>query len=274
MECLSMIEVENNGKHTVPCGKCGFCLVNKRSSWMFRIHHEMATQDHKGKFLTFTYDEKHVKRVPGGLSLRFKDIQLFCKRLRKAKYYLKYICVGEYGGQTHRPHYHMICWTDAPDDVLQDTWSEKKGRPMGRIDFGKLTMASAMYTLKYIIQPKQRRVDGLEPTRAQFSRGLGLAFLTTAMYNYLTEDYENPKMFHNLEGQKVALPRYYRNKIYTKHQMKRQAHKAKWEQIRKRREYQRELKALGVKNTKAYIDGLRLIENSRIIQNTKYGTTL
>jgi len=261
--------------HVVPCGRCAFCLVNKRSQWMFRVHHEMHTQEYPGKFLTLTYDEKHVRRAPGGLSLRFRDVQLYLKRLRKAKYYVKYICVGEYGGVTHRPHYHLIIWTDAPDTVLETEWkSSKDGSRLGSIHFGTLTIASVMYTMKYVIQPKQKEVDGLERTRAQFSRGIGIGFLTTAMYNYLTFDYENPKMFVTIDGNKVALPRYYKNKIYTKHQLRKQQSKTKWETIRKRRKYMRELIALGVKNTKKYIDGLRAIEATRIIQNTKYGTSL
>lgn len=131
-----------------------------------------------------------------------------------------------------------------------------------------------MYSLKYIIQPKQRDLDGVERTRAQFSRGLGIGFLTTSMYRYLTEDYQNPKLVVKLDGLEVALPRYYKGKIYTKEQMAKQREKFKWDNIRKRRVYMRELIALGVKNTKQYIDGLRLIENNRIIENTKYGTHL
>jgi len=277
MECLKMITVSHGeGRHRVPCGRCAFCLSNKRAQWMFRVHHEMSTQEYPGWFLTLTYDERHVRRTATGrLSLRFRDIQLFCKRLRKAKYYLKYIIVGEYGTLTHRPHYHAILWTDASADVIQAQWkSSKDDTPLGSIHFGTLNVASAMYALKYIIQPKQRQEDGLERTRAQFSRGIGLGFLTTSMYTWLTEDYENPKMVVKLEGKKVALPRYYKNKIYTKHQMRKQQSKTKWDSIRKRRVYMRELIALGVKNTKKYIDGLRVIENNRIISNTKYGTHL
>jgi len=148
------------GPRKVPCGKCAFCLTNNRSQWMFRIHHEMRNQMVPGWFLTLTYDEKHVKRVSyvdpdtgkyvRKLSLRFRDVQLFIKKIRKAKYYVKYVCVGEYGSQTKRPHYHMLIWTDCPDHELEAKWG------LGRLDFGSLTMQSAMYTLKYIIQPKQR----------------------------------------------------------------------------------------------------------------------
>lgn len=159
----------------VPCGKCAFCLQNKRSAWMFRIHHEMRDQEYKGYFLTLTYDEKHVRRVgpQGQLSLRFRDVQLYLKRIRKAKFYAKYICVGEYGGETFRPHYHMLLWTDAPVEFLEANWkSSVDNSCMGTIHFGVLNMRSAMYTLKYIIQPKVvvDKKDKREHARAQFSK--------------------------------------------------------------------------------------------------------
>lgn len=269
MKCLKMIKVCHDGvTHTVPCGKCAFCLTNKRSSWMFRIHHEMRSQDNKGYFLTLTYDERHVKRVADRrLSLRFRDVQLFIKKLRKRKYYVKYICVGEYGGQTHRPHYHMLLWTDCPTLELEQLWK------MGQIHFGTLTMRSAMYTLKYIIQPKQRDVDGIEKTRAQFSKGLGLAYLTNSCYNYHTEDYDSPKMFSVIDGQKVALPRYYRAKIFTKYQLRKEASKTKWESIREERKLMRELIRKGVW-TKTYVSEIRAEQCRLILKNTKYNLSL
>lgn len=255
--------------HKVPCGKCAFCLTNKRSQWQFRIYHEMRTQEYPGYFLTLTYDEKHVKRVPGvGLSLRFRDVQLFLKQVRKRKYYAKYVCVGEYGTDTHRPHYHMLLWTDCPPETLEQIWFR------GRIHFGKVTMASAMYCLKYIIQPKQKQENGLEKTRAQFSRGIGLSYLDAAMYDYHTFDYEDPELFSRIDGRKVALPRYYKNKIFTKHQMRKVQHKAKWDSIKRYREEMRRLIALGVKNTKTHILKVRTEQCARIIQTTKYNQSL
>lgn len=269
MECLKMQIIHHNGEAcAVPCGKCAFCLTNKRASWMFRIHHEMKLQDKPGWFLTLTYDEKYVRRTKEGLSLRFRDVQLFLKQLRKKKYYAKYICVGEYGSETNRPHYHMLIWTDCTLDNLEKIWFR------GRIHFGRLTMASAMYTLKYIIQPKQRETTGREKTRAQFSKGLGLGYLSSAVYEYHTMDYDNPNLFSYIDGRKVALPRYYRNKIFTKFQLKVYANKAKWDAIRKRRKYMRELIAQGVVGTKSYIEKLRSEQCRRIISKTKYNQVL
>lgn len=253
----------------VPCGKCAFCLTNRRSSWMFRVHHEMRTQSVPGWFLTLTYSEGNVRRTATGrLSLRFRDVQLFLKRVRKSGYYCKYICVGEYGGQTHRPHYHCIMWTDCPSDKLEKYWR------MGHIHFGKLTMASAMYTLKYIIQPKIKDDPEIEPTRAQFSKGLGLSYLSIQVYEWHTRDEENPVMFAHVDGQKVALPRYYKAKIFTKHQMKQQNIFVRMEAEKKLLSIKQQIEKKGIEDWKSYYRHLRELEAGRIISQTKFNQTL
>lgn len=243
---------------------------------MFRIYHEMRTQQYPGWFLTLTYDERHVGRTASGrLTLRFRDVQLYLKKLRKAKYYAKYVCVGEYGSQTKRPHYHMLLWTDCPAHKLDSFWtSSKDGSKMGSFHIGALTMASAMYTLKYIIQPKQKAENGVEKTRAQFSKGIGLAYLTRAVYDYHTFDYDDPNFIGVVDGKEVALPRYFRNKIFTKFQQARESHRVKWASIRKRRQRMRELKSKGIVNTVAYMQALRVDEAARILKKTKYNLTI
>lgn len=271
MECIKMITVHHRGNaHLVPCGKCAFCLTNKRSQWMFRLAHEMRLQEHPGYFLTLTYDEKHVKRVHDcGLSLRFRDVQLFLKKLRKENFYVKYVCVGEYGHETKRPHYHMLLWSEAPPGRIEAHWS------WGRVHFGQLTMASCMYTLKYIIQPKQRDIPGgLERTRAQFSKGLGLGYLTTGVYDYHTFDYDEPVMFSVVDGRKVALPRYYKQKIFTKHQLRVQCSKTKDEKRKAERKQYRALRAQGIKGIRPYLKALRVEQADRIIKKTKYNQIL
>lgn len=266
---------KKNQSHKVPCGKCAFCLTNRRAQWMFRIHHEMRVQEHPGWFLTLTYDEKHVPRGTAGLTLRFYDVQLFIKRIRKAKYYVKYICVGEYGSETCRPHYHLLIWTDCPALVLQKEWKSSKDNSLfGTIHFGRLNMQSAMYTLKYIIQPKQKREDEKEPTRAQFSRGIGLGYLTTQVYDYHTMDYDNPEMFSYIDGRKVALPRYYKTKIFTKYQMREQCHEVKLKTAKEKRKVEKRLIANGMPRPKSYLKGLRNDQAARIISTTKFNQKL
>lgn len=237
----------------------------------------MRNQNYPGWFLTLTYDQRHVKRLDDGrLSLRFRDVQLFLKTLRKKKYYAKYICVGEYGSETKRPHYHMLLWTDCLPESLEKLWFR------GQVHFGSLTQQSAMYTLKYIIQPKQRwEAEGPEPTRAQFSQGLGLSYLSTAVYDYHTnndaangEGYDNPILFTIFNGAKVALPRYYKGKIFTKHQLKKVCYENKQRLKAEKADQIRELNAQGIVDVEAYVAGIRAEQARRIISKTKHNQTL
>lgn len=278
MECLELKEVYVADRYQkVPCGKCAFCLQAKRSQWMFRIHWEMFHQSNPGWFLTLTYSEKFVKRVADGrLSLRFKDVQLFLKKLRKAGYYAKYICVGEYGAQTKRPHYHMLLWTDCSVDRLQNFWSNRYGKSLGAVHVGRITMQSAMYTLKYIIQPKEKGgKNGIEKTRAQFSHGLGIGYLTNSVYEYHTFDYERPVFTSRIDGREVALPRYYRYKIFTKYQRRKEADRIYGVKCKEEVALWRSLVKKGIgRNWRGYAHGLRVDVAKGILKKTKVGLTI
>lgn len=288
MECVKMIYIrQGENTYKVPCGKCGFCLANKRSQWMFRVYQEMKSQGNPGWFITLTYNEKYVRRVADGrLSLRFKDVQLFFKRIRRAKFYAKYICVGEYGSKTNRPHYHLLLWTDCPASKLQDLWiSASTMERLGELHFGRITMESAMYTLKYIIQPKQSDVDGvtitkknehggIERTRAQFSKGIGLDYLSSAVYDYHTFDCDSPVFLSMVDGRKVSLPRYYRYKIFTKYQRRQMRVDAA---KKSRTEYNKKLKACrakGITKVPLYLKKLRSEQAERIIKSAKFNQTI
>lgn len=262
--------------YKVPCGKCAFCLVNKRSQWMFRIYQEMQVQDVPGWCVTLTYDERHVRRVGDGrLSLRFRDVQLFFKKMRKDRWYCKYVCVGEYGGETHRPHYHMLLWTDCPPENLVNYWtSSKDGSRMGHFYIDRMSMRAAMYTMKYIIQPKQKEEDGIEKTRAQFSKGIGLGYLTSEVYDFHTENYDEPIFMSWIDGHKTALPRYYRNKIFTKYQQREESRKLKTRKSLENMKRYQSLRILGICNIRGYLRDLRVDAARRIIEKTKYHQTL
>lgn len=295
MDCLKMITVKHNGvAHKVPCGRCAFCLTNRRNQWAFRIYHEMkmqCTPDWLGRyvlpgyFLTLTYADWMLPRLDDGRpTLRFRHIQLFFKRIRKAGYKCKYIAVGEYGPETQRPHYHLILWTDCPQLKLDAFWSNSDNKLRGHIHYGTLTMASAMYCLKYIIQPKVREEDSYGPdgtirqaredTRAQYSRGIGISYMNTQVYEWHTQDEDEPIGYSFIEGKKVPLPRYYRSKIFTKYQM----HKEREKHIeRKTKELDEELQriaTLGVADPKSYYYSQRVDRALAIMKKTKHGQKL
>ena len=96
----------------VPCGKCIPCLINRKRKWIIRCCHEMEVSSNTW-FVTLTYDEENL---PSDRKLRPDHFTNFVKSLR---YYLgsnrrcRYFGCGEYGSETHRPHYHLILFFPA-----------------------------------------------------------------------------------------------------------------------------------------------------------------
>lgn len=94
----------------VGCGKCLECKQQQSSMWSDRCVFEAMQHEHN-YFLTLTYDDLHV---PLDGCLKQEHMQKFLKRLRK--YFseklnqnnIRYFYVAEYGGNSLRPHYHLI----------------------------------------------------------------------------------------------------------------------------------------------------------------------
>lgn len=211
MRCISPLLIRTNGRRDfVPCGKCNFCLQNKRADWSFRLLQESkkAVSSH---FLTLTYDDEFV---PDNHSLCKRDMQLFTKRIRKdnARYSanpLRYYSVGEYGTRTARPHYHSIMFNlERPVlERLQDIWT------FGNCHVGDVSMASIHYVTKYVINKDVDSLGGREPPFSVMSKrpGIGVEYVRTH------KDYHRAGMlnFTNVNGQKGRLPRYYKEKIFS-----------------------------------------------------------
>lgn len=137
--CLSYIKVKlrkSDGRYKsryayVPCGKCVECRKAKSSEWQFRLNAEFLELKKRGwnmAFMTLTYDDKHLPKVPEVLFKKkeeYKDISCFSRtdirswidKIRQyCKYHfrfvddnsIKYFVASEYGSTTHRPHYHAV----------------------------------------------------------------------------------------------------------------------------------------------------------------------
>lgn len=234
--------------NVVPCNKCARCLNSRRMNWLMRIEMEnKKTQLPNQWFLTLTYNEKKCPRKRGVRTLYKRHPQLFFKRIRKLGETIKYILVGEYGGQTERPHYHLICWTSASCEIIDRAWS------YGYVHYRQIARESILYTLKYILNPRQGDNQVKQKEYAVFSKGLGLAYLTTEMYDWHTRDYDNPKFFTIIGSRKIPLPRYYRMKIFTKYQLRQNAIDMYYVALKRKMQAIRRLKELGYKSAfKAY----------------------
>lgn len=152
----------------LPCGRCIGCRMEKARQWGLRCLHEKKLWKHNF-FVTLTYSDDNLP--PGG-SVSVRDIQLFMKRLRKAKGSCKenpirFFLGAEYGDVNRRPHYHALLFNcDFPDKLyhganargeplytsreLSRLWSADGGETsLGFCTLGEVTMESAVYCAKY-----------------------------------------------------------------------------------------------------------------------------
>ena len=222
----------------VPCGRCENCLKRHVSNWSFRLMQE-DKHSMSSLFLTLTYDIKHVPFTQRAnyMDLSPRDLQLFFKRLRKLhdskgsfSLPLKYYAVGEYGGRSYRPHYHIILFNAEISLLIGSTEESyvKRGLiqldgkkpyhhpvwPKGHFTIGQVSEASVGYTMKYVSKPRKiplHRNDDRTPEFSRKSNGLGIGYLTKAMQAWHKADIANRQYCLLKDGKKVSLPRYYRN---------------------------------------------------------------
>lgn len=122
-----------HAKIPVPCGVCPSCLALKQSYFVQRC--QMECLDNMLFMCTLTYSEIMIPiKYINGFKLRyadFSDVQKMFKRIRKNNLFglpFKYFCVSEYGGERHRPHFHLILSFPRSDsyDYLDFVNFEKK----------------------------------------------------------------------------------------------------------------------------------------------------
>ena len=220
----------------VPCGKCLACRINRRREWTVRLLNEEIYSS-SSFFVTLTYDNEHLPLDKNGNPCVCKrDVQLWLKRLRK-KFGsgIRYFLNSEYG-ELGRPHYHAIIFnlppTFAPDShsiirfsdghksisfhshSFQQIWGK------GDVEYSEATKERCGYCAKYFVDRKE--IDSsLVPNFSLISKGTKFnklggigsryaeAIKSKVRYN------QSVSMIHPSSGKYVAIPRLYRNKIYS-----------------------------------------------------------
>lgn len=203
----------------------------RREEFTQRLLHEWQSRGYIGSFITITYRDNELpillpagsavvgswfKSTPPafGSTLSRKDLSQFCDKMQKAlkrKFGKsgKYIAVGEYGDEMHRPHYHLI-YIGLPVSerkLLYDTWNK------GRVDIAPITHADIRYTLSYIDKQifgaKQlyEEFGDFQPPFAHFSKGLGVKWIEKNM-----DKFDETGTIHYTDKKKYTLPPYFRDK--------------------------------------------------------------
>uniref|UniRef100_A0AAU8B9X8 Replication initiator protein n=1 Tax=Dulem virus 205 TaxID=3145682 RepID=A0AAU8B9X8_9VIRU len=226
----------------LPCGKCINCRLSQSAAWANRM--EMELGYHKDNwFLTLTYRDQDVPHgykvdkttgeiLVENLTLVPKDLQDFIKRLRRNIEYhkrgepnLMYFACGEYGEQTHRPHYHAIIY-DLPikTEELRELkrkngyiyytceWLEKVWGK-GNIILGAVTWESCAYVARYIVKKRKGKDAkewyeslGIEPEFVRMSKNPAIGA------RYYEENHERIYESDSIQlsrGRQCKPPRYF-----------------------------------------------------------------
>lgn len=191
-------------------------------------------------FLTLTYDPDHIPMVMDGDELvghtldkhdlwKFHiGIKQYQRRKLGTKLYtewkIRYYSVGEYGSKTQRPHYHSIIYNVHPLTINAIARGEIWGK--GIVHIGSVQPESCAYVAKYLIDKEEpTNYERQKPFTVMSRRpGIGANYLETHRSWHRNLDGE-PRYYTEVNGKKGRLPRYYKDKLFTK------LEKQKWADI-------------------------------------------
>nr|QJB18748.1 MAG: replication initiator protein [Microvirus sp.] len=150
-----------------------------------------------------------------GQKLEKRDVQLFLKRLRSYNYKLSYLICGEHGEKKGRPHWHCLFFTNNPIHyaAIAKAWrggyeTDEGRNKAGWIRFEPIKSAKSIrYTVKYIY-----KYDGKDPRFSLLiskNPAIGKSFL-----RYQNYCLEKQSADFTILGKKMAMPRYYKRKIF------------------------------------------------------------
>ena len=222
----SLLPDQTNVWQEVACRQCPDCLAGRQLSWYTRMAYEIQAGTQCAHFVTLTYDDNTVPISSSGLSLRPKDITDYQKRLninmtRDGLKPPRYYTVGEYGGITHRPHYHQILFNTPKTgmiDYVHQAWQGK-----GHITVHRAEPASLMYVAGYAQKrlkntykfKEDAKADTREKEFNRMSLGIGHAYLTPSRVRYHLENSSLLIADPYSAGKFRMLPEYYRRRIWT-----------------------------------------------------------
>lgn len=234
----------------VPCGHCYNCKSEKRLSWFIRLYYEwQRCLDNGGVtfFLTLTYNNQHVPKINNDLIFSRKDVQNYIKRVRKQlcskmpsfnwKDNVKYFVSSEYGGKTHRPHYHILwfipfpCYTYRVADILSSCWLKNGFTKFGSRNRGTVDSVGGLhYCSKYVCKDvyedsyfqrlSRKYEDAISPEVFKFYLPFHLSSNNLGMYLLNCYDYKDllsgqvAMPDSKLVMKKYKLPQYYERKIF------------------------------------------------------------
>jgi hypothetical protein len=222
----------------IGCQDCIECRKQKAREWQTRLQEHIKTNNN-GKFITLTFSNekyyelinntkhlkelKHIPQLEGyqrDNALATAATRLFLERWRKKyKKSLPHWLITELGHNgTENIHIHGIIWTNEPLKEVEKIWSygymwKGKEKQSGKIE-NYVNAKTVNYIIKYITKKDERNTT--YKSIILTTAGIGNNYTTT--YNAKKNKYnaqQTNETYKTTTGHKIAIPIYWRNKIYT-----------------------------------------------------------
>lgn len=218
----------------IGCQKCIECRKQKARNWQVRLSEEIK-KDKSGKFIAITFDSESLKKLSEELTdaegytldnaIATLAMRRFLERWRKKyKISVKHWFITELGQtNTERIHMHGILFTNISNEIISEIWKygiisvgKRKyynGKQLDDNPTGYVNGATINYIIKYVL--KGDKVHQEYEAKILTSAGIGSKYMETE--NAKTNTYKGDKTnetYKTKQGTQLALPKYYRNKIY------------------------------------------------------------
>lgn len=211
----------------IACGKCMECCKAKAREWQIRLLEDIKTNKN-GKFITLTFSNESIKKICKLEEVKATEgydkdnkiatiaVRMFLERWRK-KYSksVRHWLITELGHNgTENVHLHGIIFTNESYNTIKDLWNYGYIWPRDNTTKTWVDNKTINYITKYVtkidIQHKYYKPKILT------SPGIGHAYTDNnrSKINKFNET-ETIETYRTESGHKIALPIYYRNKLYT-----------------------------------------------------------
>lgn len=199
------------------CGRCIECRKQKKREWLMRLSEEIK-EDSKAIFVTLTFSDINLKKL--SMKLLNKQsctnneeehiittfaIRRFLELIRKfTGKSVKHWFVTEKGEDFGRIHLHGIMWCERK---LVEHWK------YGYTYLGKFVNETTInYITKYMLKKNEKFPNFIGKVYA--SAGIGKGYIKEA-YRNKYKGKETNECYITRTGIRIALPEYFRNKIYS-----------------------------------------------------------
>ena len=203
----------------IGCGKCMECKSKKGREWKVRLSEDIKVNKN-AKFVTLTFSNQSIKDLSKDIILKGYDkgneicriaVRRFVERWRKVfKKSVRHWLVTEIGGSRYEIiHLHGILWTKESKETIDRFWK------YGMTYTGEYVNEETIgYITKYVTKTDFN--NKFYNSKIFSSAGIGKNYINSinARNNKYTGE-KTDEAYRTKTGFKLALPIYYRNKLYS-----------------------------------------------------------